>query len=60
VERSAVSFLGSHADSKAHEVRLSNRLRANGAAERDDVAPYVSKSVPQRLKPSFEGHLRHG
>jgi hypothetical protein len=25
---------------------------ANPAAERDDFAPYVSKSVPQRLKPS--------
>ena len=44
----------------ASEVRLSNRLQAKTAAERDDFAPYVSKSVPQRLKPSWEGLLWHG
>jgi hypothetical protein len=44
----------------ASEVRLSPSSAAKTAAERDDVAPYVSKSVPQRLKPSWEGLLWHG
>jgi hypothetical protein len=32
----------------------------NVAVEKDDFTLYVSKSVPQRLKPSLAWHLWHG
>ncbi len=35
------------------EVRLSNRQRPT-QPQKDDFAPYASKSVPQRLKPSLK------
>jgi hypothetical protein len=41
----------------APEVTSFQSSAANATEERDHFAPYVSKSVPQRLKPSFEGRF---